>query len=832
MSTGCARVWAALALLGAGLGCGEEAANLPPEFSPLPAEVKVTVGDAVDLTVAATDPDGDAVSLSLGAAPEGAEFITPGGLGRFHWAPLASDAASGGQTHEVVFVADDGKGGRATLRVVVEVEPADGAPRFVTSPQRILDLSKTDTLEAEVAVKDDDSATVEMSLEGAPKGMSLDQTDPKRAILRWTPTPDQIAERPVWGATILADDRSSGPVAQTLSVTLLSRKGCGDEGFTCGCNPPTLSHEALEDQRGVEDYEVSVQVSDDQSAIQEVTLFWTLDDPADRSNFQAVPMEGGRGAYLATIPNPRLPEDKSAPIFYFLCARDDDDGSGDACDSAGCLPAQGAFSFTSFAPGSEEACRQDEQEPNDDAPSARRLDGGSAQYVGLTLCEGDKDLFAVELSPGQRVTAKVTHVASRGNVDVRILDSELEEELARAVTDSDVEEVSFTATEAGFYFVEVTGEPNNYELDLSRSGGMAGEACQDELEPNDEPDRASPLGDGDSFEALGICQGDADLYRLELSAGDRLDVEIFFETALGDLDMYLFFGADSDAPIARSDTVTDDERITHTASESGTYYLIVLGYLETDSNLYRLRATVEGGGGGGECVADDAEPNENVDEAPFVEADLYAGLTLCANERDWYGVRLDAGDRLNAEIAFETSGGVDLDFFLYGRDGREELGVSNGTGETEQLALTAPATGTYYLQVLGYDGSQTSYDLLVDVCDNDAQDPNDDLDGAAPLEAGELGGLVLCPGEVDFYRFSVPDGGVGGVDLTSPGLAELELILYASDGTTVLDRGASANNRRTVIFAPEGDTEAFVKVVRATPSAASEDYALTVEIIP
>jgi hypothetical protein len=85
---------------------------------------------------------------------------------------------------------------------------------------------------------------------------------------------------------------------------------------------------------------------------------------------------------------------------------------------------------------------------------------------------------------------------------------------------------------------------------------------------------------------------------------------------------------------------------------------------------------------------------------------------------------------------------------------------------------------------------------------------------------------------VDFYRFSVPDGGVGGVDLSSPGLAELELILYASDGTTVLDRGASANNRRTVIFAPEGDTEAFVKVVRATPSAASEDYALTVEIIP
>jgi hypothetical protein len=278
--------------------------------------------------------------------------------------------------------------------------------------------------------------------------------------------------------------------------------------------------------------------------------------------------------------------------------------------------------------------------------------------------------------------------------------------------------------------------------------------------------------------------------------------------------------------------VTDNERITHTAATSGTYYLIVLGYLETDSNLYDLRATVEGGGGGGECVADDAEPNENVDEAPFVEADLYAGLTLCANERDWYGVRLDAGDRLNAEIAFEASGGVDLDFFLYGRDGREELGVSNGTGDTERVALTAPATGTYYLQVLGYDGSQTSYDLLVDVCDNDVQDPNDDLDGAAPLEAGELGGLVLCPGEVDFYRFSVPAGGLGGVDLSSPGLAELELILYASDGTTVLDRGASANNRRTVIFAPEGDTEAFVKVVRATPSATSEDYALTVEIIP
>ncbi|MCP4226006.1 MAG: hypothetical protein GY773_21940, partial [Actinomycetia bacterium] len=252
--------------LGVLIGCGTpKEANQSPVFSNLPSEAQLQAGDALELTVAASDPDGDTVRLSIEEGPPGAEFIASEQVGRFFWAPLASDASP--NPYEIIFSATDGRGGRTTARILVTVEAADSAPRVVSALRRVLDLGQQQTLNAELVVKDDDSTQVEMYLEDEPTGMELNQFEPKSAELSWTPEPDQINTQSVWTATLVIDDRDSGPVRETISVILIP-KGKEDECTDdCGCNPPDIRHKELGDQRGAGDYVVSATITDDQSEI-------------------------------------------------------------------------------------------------------------------------------------------------------------------------------------------------------------------------------------------------------------------------------------------------------------------------------------------------------------------------------------------------------------------------------------------------------------------------------------------------------------------------------------------------------------------------------------
>lgn len=810
------------------LACDDpKEANQPPAFDALSIEEEVSVGDFVQFTVSATDPDGDTVKLTMEQGPPGAEFSAPGELGRFYWAPLASDTEGGGRSHDVIFAASDGRGGHTTARVVIRVTPSAGPPQFITSPQRILDLTRTDTLMADIAVKDDDSTRVTFSLESAPKGMEIYEAGPKRAEVHWTPDEEQIAQRPLWTARIIADDGTSEPAVQELLITLIAKKDCSLPDASCGCQPPELSHQELPDQREPGDYSVQATITDGQSAVQSATLYWTREDPSNRSNFNAVPMEASGARYSASIPNPQLAPGQNAPIYYFLCATDDDDPAGQRCDSSGCLPQEGIFSFTAFAQGDQDTCREDEAEPNNVAAQATALDEGRRQ--GLTLCPEDVDLYRVPLGIGQSLTVLVSYTASNGALLARALGPE-GQEIARDDTPQDDAILTVAASDRPTeVYLEITGEPNTYDLILDLDFDSGEDGCQDIFEPNNTLEEATRVEDL-PLEAsnLRVCQGEADIYALELSEGDKLTAWARFVHSAGDIDISL---RDAEgATVARSDSLTDDESLSEVQIRAdGTYYLYVTLY-QGQSQSYDLELSVEGSQPM-VCQDDSFEPNNSIEEASPFSVGRYPGLQLCAGQEDYYAVFVERGVQITSEIRFTHSASADLDLELLGPMEGEVLATSNSTSDNERVQATAQQSGVHVLRVQGYQGSQAPYSMVLSVCQNDAQDPNDSPEDATPLISGTLTDLVICPQEEDWFRVSLRSGELLGIDLRASNLEDLEMILYASNGERVLQEAQQDSGGLFFSYVAGANQEVLVRIRSTSQSSSPLLYDLLTQII-
>jgi len=97
--------------------------------------------------------------------------------------------------------------------------------------------------------------------------------------------------------------------------------------------------------------------------------------------------------------------------------------------------------------------------------------------------------------------------------------------------------------------------------------------CIDDIfEPNDDTD--APRLDPGRYEGLSLCGGNEDYYGVYARAGDTINASLFFSHASGNIDLELR-GLDRSTVIDSSTSTTDDEFVTHTATESGEYKLRV-----------------------------------------------------------------------------------------------------------------------------------------------------------------------------------------------------------------------------------------------------------------
>lgn len=186
-------------------------------------------------------------------------------------------------------------------------------------------------------------------------------------------------------------------------------------------------------------------------------------------------------------------------------------------------------------------CVDDRFEDNDDRETASRL-GATGAYIAAASCPDDDDWFRFRRRQRNEPT-KILIKGGRGR-------------LAGALQDPDGNEVA--AFEAvpdfiGYQSVVYDGNERDIFFRLSCPGCRVGanyalatrsldSDCRDDnLEPNDNPDQATPIPGNSGFESSGliVCAERSDFFRLEHEAGRRQRVTVDFNNARGDVDLWV-----------------------------------------------------------------------------------------------------------------------------------------------------------------------------------------------------------------------------------------------------------------------------------------------------
>lgn len=548
---------------------------------------------------------------------------------------------------------------------------------------------------------------------------------------------------------------------------------------------------------------------------------------------------------------------------------------------------------------SETGCFPDASDPLDDRPAGGRAAGQRPEdrfverFTG-NACRGDTDWICFDMEANDGLLATLVTPPSCAPLDLAL------HAQRAAAADPGVEPVAAAVPLEGGPGVrlEVTPESGllaneRYCLSVAAPEAAAdtqcedwaltleiirsGVRCADPAEPNGTLGEARPLDaegplagpDGrlplavplEHPEALRLCPGDVDLFRLQADAGDILRAWIEGEAELGVAEVALL------DPTGRQRG--DEGAVTPPGAAAP---LAALAVVQAPGPWYvRVRGDAVGGGAyrlfvrrdrpGAGCGADFQEPVARNDAPP--DAALLVGPRddrwsvtngrLCspqagATDEDWYRFEIPApGHRLCVDTTFvQREGNIDLELYRADEAGegcREsadcETGqciagrcapavgaartqhdgemLSFGTGETE--------AGDYFLRVFSADMEENAYDLAVTLvppapaCGPDFRErdrANDAPEQATPLGAGRahVCDAWICHDERqvgDWYSIFVPPGEDRTVHLGFDGL---------SDGTLALTLLDPANPDAGEVFVAEANTLAQCLNVRGGPEGA------------
>lgn len=123
--------------------------------------------------------------------------------------------------------------------------------------------------------------------------------------------------------------------------------------------------------------------------------------------------------------------------------------------------------------------------------------------------------------------------------------------------------------------------------------------CPDPYEDNDTVADATPVSSGDTIQAAICGIDDLDIFKIDLTVGQQITLTHQFVNANGNLDLNLHAPSQVDdvsktgSAVAYTFAFDDEEILTHTAAEDGTYHVLVFNNEETE-NPYTLKFEVTG----------------------------------------------------------------------------------------------------------------------------------------------------------------------------------------------------------------------------------------------
>jgi hypothetical protein len=332
------------------------------------------------------------------------------------------------------------------------------------------------------------------------------------------------------------------------------------------------------------------------------------------------------------------------------------------------------------------------------------------------VCPRDTEVFAVDVAPGEGVSASLSFDAARADLDLAILDAD-GAVIGNSAGITQPETVGRRLVNGGRLYVRVRGFGNSvgaWRLTLSRLGVVP---CTDALEPDDETPRSIAVANIDDaiddavvIESRGLCQGGA-LADADRWAVSVLDFERLVASATtSELRLVLQIEDEVGAVLARSPigvggaTVSADATVGVGLSQT----LFVRAFSEQGQvGPYTIRLFKENQGS---CAPDDAEPNDAITTRRALPSSD-ALLTICESDEDFFVLTGVAGKRATIDATF-SHGDADLDVQLLGLDGRQILATADSASDNEHLEVILPLDGEYTVRVFSLtSGARARYTL-------------------------------------------------------------------------------------------------------------------------
>ncbi|MDY0061384.1 MAG: hypothetical protein RBU45_16365 [Myxococcota bacterium] len=365
-------------------------------------------------------------------------------------------------------------------------------------------------------------------------------------------------------------------------------------------------------------------------------------------------------------------------------------------------------------------CADDAFEDDDGPLQAGELQDGDS-HAGLRLCPDDEDWWQIELQQGDTLRLDLARDPAGDPLALEVRRGDTL--VVTAPLDEAMEHLELPDLPAGSYllriFSPVPGGQASYDLWVS----VRLESCPvDRLEPDDQPDEATPTECSALVDERVVCDGDVDYYQVQLPSLGELIARVQARSP-GALDVVLLDRqgtvlAESGGPL---EGVTTARR---RGLPPGTY-LVRVSALDGIPTRYTLQ--LECVPEALPCAPDALEPNNTIDRATTLElprsgdpeapATLeLADLRICdAEDKDWFRFLTRPGDRLEILCQFfQFQGDLALELICDEGDGRKTLvATSDGQDNGEHLIFDVTTQPLCFLRVLGVPvlATGTAYSL-------------------------------------------------------------------------------------------------------------------------
>jgi hypothetical protein len=364
------------------------------------------------------------------------------------------------------------------------------------------------------------------------------------------------------------------------------------------------------------------------------------------------------------------------------------------------------IAFAQMDASPQNACTGDIFESNNGFSQAQAIGCG---LQSATLCKGDVDVYRIEISANETLTATMSHGESQ--LQMALYPDTNSNPLATKSGNGDL--THFAPTDQTIYLmVSAKGDP----LDL--------QSFDYTLFMDGVPGSDLTVGEPTLFFPT-VYQGEDNLMDFEVHNTCIDDTAAFEATVWLSQDGWLDEGdvdvAWIDLPgVPGKGLIAVNHKVSVPFSTApGEYYLLV----EADSAQV-IDESNEGNNTSSIpmavaklCLPDAQEPNDVLSsEAPYapqiVLGETLESLALCPFELDWFSVIVPPGQSLTVELAFDDAVG-DLDLRLYDPTYSISLPVVVAATQsgTETATYQPPVGGVVLVRVNGFDGGSAEYSL-------------------------------------------------------------------------------------------------------------------------